>query len=133
MCGQLSPETLHVMPHPGVPAAAALQAPVAARRTKQLEQHGDVREDPYYWLRDDERKDAEVPAPQTAPVPGGRPARQRLAAEGCSGACTLPKVAGTPGMSPAVPDAGCPLCLLLTAVCKAVRLDGGGRRCPEAM
>jgi len=49
---------------PEVEAArlAALQAPNAERRPKQLEMHGDVRDDPYYWLRDDDRKDPEVVA-----------------------------------------------------------------------
>ncbi|PRW44843.1 prolyl endopeptidase-like isoform A [Chlorella sorokiniana] len=37
-----------------------LEAPLAAQRPHRLEMHGDVREDPYYWLRDDEREDADV-------------------------------------------------------------------------
>ncbi|KAI3426332.1 hypothetical protein D9Q98_008705 [Chlorella vulgaris] len=37
-----------------------LEAPLAARRPKQLEAHGDVREDSYYWLRDDDRADPDV-------------------------------------------------------------------------
>lgn len=34
--------------------------PKADRRLVELEAHGDVREDYYYWLRDDERKDPDV-------------------------------------------------------------------------
>jgi oligopeptidase B len=34
--------------------------PVARRGDKKLAVHGHVREDPYYWLRDDDRKDGEV-------------------------------------------------------------------------
>ncbi len=91
-----------VTPAPGLLAAAALQAPVAARRAKQLEQHGDVREDPYYWLRDDERQDPEVPAPQPNLGPGAA-----LPGNGWLWkACTLPKVAGMSGMDP-IPNAGC--------------------------
>lgn len=46
---------------PAVPAHAdLLDAPVAAQRPKRLEMHGDVREDPYYWLRDDDREDPDV-------------------------------------------------------------------------
>jgi hypothetical protein len=37
-----------------------LQAPTAERRPKQLSMHNDLRDDPYYWLRDDERKDPAV-------------------------------------------------------------------------
>ena len=40
--------------------AELLEAPLAPRRTKQLETHGDVREDAYYWLRSDERDDPDV-------------------------------------------------------------------------
>jgi hypothetical protein len=49
--------------HPPLPRrrlAEVLQAPVAPRRTKLLENHGDVREDAYYWLRDDDRADPDV-------------------------------------------------------------------------
>ncbi|MGD8977567.1 MAG: S9 family peptidase [Gammaproteobacteria bacterium] len=35
-------------------------APVAAARPHSLTAHGDTRIDPYYWLRDDERKDPEI-------------------------------------------------------------------------
>lgn len=31
------------------PFADLLEAPLAAQRPHQLEMHGDVREDPYYW------------------------------------------------------------------------------------
>jgi Prolyl oligopeptidase, N-terminal beta-propeller domain len=37
-----------------------MQAPTAERRPKQLSTHNDVRSDPYYWLRDDEREDPAV-------------------------------------------------------------------------
>ena len=37
-----------------------MQAPAAERRPKQLSTHNDVRSDPYYWLRDDEREDPAV-------------------------------------------------------------------------
>eukprot|EP00887_Chlorella_sp_A99_P007435 scaffold2.g7435.t1 len=37
-----------------------LQPPRAERHVKLLETHGDVREDAYYWLRDDEREDPAV-------------------------------------------------------------------------
>lgn len=40
--------------------AEAMQAPAAERRPKQLSTHNDVRSDPYYWLRDDEREDPAV-------------------------------------------------------------------------
>lgn len=33
---------------------------MAQKRAKLLEAHGDSREDAYYWLRDDEREDADV-------------------------------------------------------------------------
>lgn len=39
---------------------AILQAPVAQQRPKTLTHHGDTRIDPFYWMRDDERKDPEV-------------------------------------------------------------------------
>jgi oligopeptidase B len=39
---------------------ALLQAPAAARRPHELQEHGDVRVDDFYWLRDDERKDPDV-------------------------------------------------------------------------
>ena len=35
-------------------------APIAPKRPHTMEIHGDVRVDPYYWMRDDERADAEV-------------------------------------------------------------------------
>lgn len=38
----------------------ALQAPIAERRPRELEAHGDIRQDPYYWLRSDDRTDPEV-------------------------------------------------------------------------
>ena len=37
-----------------------LQAPVAIQRPKTLSMHGDEREDPFYWIRDDDRKDPAV-------------------------------------------------------------------------
>lgn len=40
--------------------AELLEAPLAAQRPHVLEAHGDVRQDEYYWLRDDERKDPAV-------------------------------------------------------------------------
>lgn len=43
-------------------SAAALQPPAAARKPKQLSMHNDIREDPYYWLRDDDRTDPAVQA-----------------------------------------------------------------------
>lgn len=39
---------------------AAVQAPVAVQKPKKLEAHGDVRTDPFYWLRDDSRTDPQV-------------------------------------------------------------------------
>ena len=42
-------------------SAAVITAPVAERRPKTLEHaSGDKREDPYYWLRDDDREDPDV-------------------------------------------------------------------------
>ncbi len=38
----------------------ALQPPYAPRRETILTRHGDSRSDPYYWLRDDSRQEAEV-------------------------------------------------------------------------
>jgi oligopeptidase B len=38
----------------------ALQPPVAKQESKELTIHGDVRTDPYFWLRDDTRSDEEV-------------------------------------------------------------------------
>lgn len=40
--------------------AAALSAPIAARQDHPLTAHGETRNDPYYWLRDDERESAAV-------------------------------------------------------------------------
>ncbi|KAL4433270.1 hypothetical protein ABPG77_003318 [Micractinium sp. CCAP 211/92] len=37
-----------------------LEAPLAAQRPHTLEAHGDVRQDDFYWLRDDDRKDPAV-------------------------------------------------------------------------
>ena len=37
-----------------------LQPPCAPRRETILTRQGDSRVDPYYWLRDDSRQDAEV-------------------------------------------------------------------------
>ncbi|CAD7697011.1 unnamed protein product [Ostreobium quekettii] len=37
-----------------------LEPPVAEKRPHRMEIHGDVRDDPYYWMRDDERKDPAV-------------------------------------------------------------------------
>lgn len=37
-----------------------LSPPVAKQKPKRLRQHGNTRIDPYYWLRDDKRKDREV-------------------------------------------------------------------------
>lgn len=37
-----------------------LEAPRAPTRPHALEAHGDVREDAYYWLRDDDRKEPQV-------------------------------------------------------------------------
>lgn len=51
---------------PEVPAtaraeeSAAVVPPKAARRPHPLVAHGETRDDPYYWLRDDSRKDPEV-------------------------------------------------------------------------
>ena len=39
---------------------AVLEAPLAEKRPHTLETHGDVRIDEFYWLRDDDRKDAAV-------------------------------------------------------------------------
>jgi len=41
-------------------STAAIPAPVAHRREQLLSAHGQQRVDPYYWLRDDQREDAEV-------------------------------------------------------------------------
>ncbi|MCG8464204.1 MAG: S9 family peptidase [Xanthomonadales bacterium] len=41
-------------------ASAVAAGPTAARRDHALETHGDVRNDPYYWLRDDQRENTEV-------------------------------------------------------------------------
>lgn len=38
----------------------AAQAPVAIQKPKTLVHHGDERSDPFYWLRDDDRKDPEI-------------------------------------------------------------------------
>lgn len=40
--------------------AGVLVPPSAEQRPKLLTQHNDIREDKYYWLRDDERKDPAV-------------------------------------------------------------------------
>lgn len=45
-----------VSPSPG----AGPEPPVAARRPHPLTIHGETRDDPYYWLRDDTRRDPEV-------------------------------------------------------------------------
>lgn len=37
-----------------------LQPPLAERRRHELEEHGDVRVDEFYWLRDDERESRDV-------------------------------------------------------------------------
>ncbi|GAB4817223.1 hypothetical protein N2152v2_004269 [Parachlorella kessleri] len=37
-----------------------LEAPLATRKPHILEAHGDTREDAFYWLRDDDRKDPQV-------------------------------------------------------------------------
>ena len=37
-----------------------LDAPIANKVAKELTQHGDVRVDNYYWLRDMDRKDPEI-------------------------------------------------------------------------
>jgi hypothetical protein len=37
-----------------------LQAPVALQKPHTLSMHGDTRDDPFYWLRDDSRTDEEV-------------------------------------------------------------------------
>lgn len=42
------------------PGAELLEAPLAAQRPHTLEAHGDMRQDEYYWLRDDDRKDPAV-------------------------------------------------------------------------
>lgn len=40
--------------------AATLRGPRPEKRAKPLTQHGETRDDPYYWLRDDSRKDEAV-------------------------------------------------------------------------
>lgn len=45
---------------PEAGAAAPAGPPMARRVPKSMTTHGDTREDPYYWLRDDARKDPEV-------------------------------------------------------------------------
>jgi hypothetical protein len=50
--------------------ADLLEAPRAPRRPRQLEAHGDARQDAYYWLRDDEREDPNVIAHLEVPVLG---------------------------------------------------------------
>lgn len=37
-----------------------LQPPLPIKIAKTIETHGDSRDDPYYWLRDDERKSKQV-------------------------------------------------------------------------
>jgi oligopeptidase B len=37
-----------------------VKVPVAIQKPVKLEHHGDVRIDPFFWLRDDERKDKQV-------------------------------------------------------------------------
>ncbi len=50
-----------VEPAPHEPLATELlEAPLAAQRPHTLEAHGDVRQDDFYWLRDDDRKDPAV-------------------------------------------------------------------------
>lgn len=50
-----------VEPAPRKPLATELlEAPLAAQRPHTLEAHGDVRQDDFYWLRDDDRKDPAV-------------------------------------------------------------------------
>ena len=40
--------------------AQQTQAPIAKKVPRALENHGDTRIDNYYWMRDDQRKDAEI-------------------------------------------------------------------------
>lgn len=42
------------------PAMAAMKPPVAKKVKHEMVMFGDVRNDDYYWLRDDSRSDAEV-------------------------------------------------------------------------
>lgn len=42
------------------PNKAKLAAPVAERRAHPMTLHNDTRQDDYYWLRDDARKDADI-------------------------------------------------------------------------
>lgn len=45
---------------PSFAAMAAAAPPVAKKVPRQLVEHGDVRVDNYYWLRDDSRSDPDV-------------------------------------------------------------------------
>ena len=57
--------------------AELLEAPRAPQRPRSLETHGDVRQDAYYWLRDDEREAPDVIAHlkvgASPATPAGRP------------------------------------------------------------
>ena len=48
-----------LMPAPD-PSSKPTRPPMAEQRPHRLEAHGHVREDPWYWLRDDERADPDV-------------------------------------------------------------------------
>lgn len=67
------------------PPSEVLQAPVAPRRTKLLENHGDVREDAYYWLRDDDRADPDVIAHLEVRLGAAPAAGQARASVSCQG------------------------------------------------
>ena len=75
-CGEPAGHAVPLCPidkHPCFPAPELLEAPRAAARPHVLEMHGDSRTDPYYWLRDDDRKDADVIAHLKARRLGGPP------------------------------------------------------------
>ncbi len=83
------------------------------RRTKLLENHGDVREDAYYWLRDDDRADPDVIAHlevRLGASPAAGQARDSVSCQGwgrglgwCTATVTCGQEAGSSGLQIVAP------------------------------
>ena len=58
-CSNADTDSMPV-PDNAASATARANAPTAEQRPVKLEAHGEIRVDPYYWLRDDSRQDPEV-------------------------------------------------------------------------